>query len=77
MTRGVAPVMTNTGSLENVTVSDPLAMAVPMLVSDPAEFNSYTVSPTVMRGSVKVSVIGAVAVGDVVPDSQETATDVT
>jgi hypothetical protein len=52
-------------------------MAVPTLMRTPVELNSYTVSPTAMLGSVKVSVTGAVAAGDVDPDAQETATDVT
>ena len=75
MTFAVALVMTNTGSLENVTVTDPLVVAVPTLVRAPAEFNSYTVSPTAMLGSVMVSVTGEVAAGDVPLNSHVTATD--
>lgn len=68
---------TNTGSLENVTEIDPLAVAVPTLVRVPVELNWYTVSPIRMLASVMVSVIGDVEFGDVAPDSQVTATDVT
>jgi hypothetical protein len=74
---GFALVTTNTGSLENVTVIDPAAVAVPMLVRAPAELNSYTVSPTAMLGSVIVRVTGAVAAGDVPLDAHDTATDAT
>jgi len=77
VTSGVALVMTNTESLENVTVTDPLVVAVPTLVRDPVEFNSYMVSPIAMLESVKASVTGAVAAGDVPLDSHDTATDVT
>jgi hypothetical protein len=70
-------VTTNTGSLKNVTVTDPLVVAVPTLVREPVELSWYTVSPTAMLESVKVSVTGVVAAGDVPPDTQDTPTDVT
>jgi hypothetical protein len=73
----VALVTTKTGSLENVTVTVPLAVAVPTLVRVPVELNAYTVSPTTMLGSVMVRVIGDVDAGDVPADCQVTATDVT
>jgi hypothetical protein len=52
-------------------------VAVPTLVREPVELSWYTVSPTVMLESVKVSVTGVVAAGDVPPDTQDTPTDVT
>jgi hypothetical protein len=39
VTSGVGLVTTKTGSLENVTVIDPLAVAVPTLVRVPAELS--------------------------------------
>jgi len=77
VTNGVELVTTNTGSLENVTVIDPAAVAVPTLVRVPVALSWYTVSPTAILGSVMVRVTGADAAGDVVPDTHETATDVT
>jgi hypothetical protein len=77
VTNGVGLVTTNTGSLENVTVMDPATVAVPTLVRVPVALNWYTVSPTAMLASVMVRVTGLDAVGDVVPEAHDTATDVT
>jgi hypothetical protein len=73
----VALVTTNTGSLENVTVIDPATVAVPTLVRVPVALSWYRVSPTTMLGSVMVRVTGVDDAGDVVPDTHETATEVT